>query len=106
MKPWAERFYKSKAWKMCRKSFIAEREKIDGGMCQTCGERRGYIVHHRTWLTPENINNPDIALNHDNLKYDCLICHNKEPSNEDELRCTFDKNGQPIPKEEAEAGFD
>ena len=74
----AKKFYNSKAWKDCRASFIEERIAIDGGMCMTCHRKLGYIVHHKTWLTPENINNPMIALNHDNLKYDCLTCHNQE----------------------------
>ena len=36
----------------------------------------GYIVHHKEALTPANISNPYIALNHSNLEYLCLTCHN------------------------------
>lgn len=74
----AKKFYNSKAWKECRASFIAKRITVDGGLCMTCHKELGYIVHHKTWLTPDNITNPMIALNHDHLKYDCLICHNRE----------------------------
>jgi predicted kinase len=35
------------------------------------------IVHHTIELTPENINNPEVALNFDNLRGLCLDCHNK-----------------------------
>lgn len=75
-KEFSQKFYHSKAWKQCRKSFITKRMGIDGGMCQCgCGEL-GYIVDHIEELTPENINNPDVTLNHDNLQYLSLKCHN------------------------------
>ena len=88
----AKRFYKSTAWKKCRKAFIDYRITVDGGLCQTCREEPGYIVHHKEWLTEENIDNPEITLNHDNLKYDCLICHNKETK--EELNYYFSSDGQ------------
>mgnify|MGYP001030230818 CR=1 FL=1 len=74
----AKAFYNSKQWKRCRAAYIAQRRAIDGGMCETCHEKPGYIVHHKTELQPWNINDPDVALSFDNLKYDCHICHNKE----------------------------
>ena len=58
----AKSFYNSAAWKKCRLAYIAYRKRVDGGMCESCHEVAGYIVHHKTELTPENINNPDIAL--------------------------------------------
>ena len=51
---------------------------IDGGMCEKCGERLGKIVHHKIWLNDVNCNDPDVALNPKNFKYECQICHNKE----------------------------
>lgn len=99
-KEFAKRFYKSKQWQSCRASFISARISIDGGLCQTCHERPGFIVHHKVWLTPENIDDPSIALNHDNLRYDCLICHNKEKefeSEEDKPRCRFAADGSVLP---------
>ena len=78
MKDWAERFYKGSAWQKCRESFISGRIGIDGGMCQRCRQRLGYIVHHRIELTPENIGDAGIALNHGNLEYLCFECHNRE----------------------------
>ncbi len=98
-KEFAKVFYKSKAWQKCRASYIAERIAIDGGMCETCKEEPGYIVHHIIPLTPENISNPNIALNHSNLRYDCKECHDKEEVHafikQSKLKCTFDNNGQP-----------
>lgn len=75
-KEFAKPFYNSKAWKQCRESFISKRISVDGGMCQCgCGEL-GYIVDHMEEITPENINDPDITLNHENLQYLTLECHN------------------------------
>lgn len=75
-KDYARGFYKSRAWQRCRAAFISEREAIDGGLCQHCGCKRGYIVDHIVEIDPDNINDPGITLNHDNLQYLCLECHN------------------------------
>ena len=77
-KEFAKRFYNSEKWKRCRAAYIKLRQGIDGGLCETCHEEPGYIVHHRIELTPENINDPEIALDFHNLKFDCHNCHNKE----------------------------
>ena len=77
-KKWAESFYKSKEWKECRKAYIAS---VDG-LCERCLEKGivkpGYIVHHIEHLTPENIDDPEVTLNFDNLEYVCKKCHDKE----------------------------
>jgi len=44
-KEWAKPFYNSKQWKQCRKSYIAHRISIDGGMCEHCHRELGYIDH-------------------------------------------------------------
>lgn len=98
-KEFAKGFYNSKTWRRCREAYIKHREAIDGGMCETCHEVPGYIVHHKEELTPRNINNPDIALNFANLKYDCHICHNKENKQEEInglVRVEFDEEGNAI----------
>jgi len=77
MKDFARKFYSSKAWQKCREGFIAYRISIDGGMCQVCRERLGYIVHHKKELTPDNITDPDVALNWRNMQYVCHECHNE-----------------------------
>ena len=102
-KEFARDFYDGKEWRHCRKSFIAMRKKIDGGMCQRCSERLGYIVHHKIPLTPENINDVSISLNHDNLEYVCKPCHDREKGHflyreEKPRRYGFDSDGNPIPK--------
>lgn len=75
---------------------------IDGGMCECCGQQLGYMVHHKIILTENNINNPDISLNHEKLSYECKDCHDKHEGHgvknkSKELLVLFDENGQPMP---------
>jgi 5-methylcytosine-specific restriction protein A len=98
-KDWAKAFYKSAAWLKCRAAYIAERVALDGGLCEECQEQLGHIVHHKILLTPANITDPDVALNHDLLKYVCKRCHDYEEAhfvNKDDCRCRFDASGQPV----------
>lgn len=102
-KKWAKSFYKSKAWIRCRNSYIKKRIKIDGGLCEVCHEAAGYMVHHKIILTPENISNPEVSLNHDLLSYECKTCHDEHEGHGISKRgagliVTFDENGQPVPK--------
>lgn len=75
MREFAEGFYKSKTWQKCRDGFVKQKR----GLCERCLERGlykpGEIVHHKTHITPENINDPDITLNWDNLMLLCRECH-------------------------------
>lgn len=101
-KDFARAFYNSEAWKKCRSAYISERLKIDGGKCEVCHTEQGYIVHHIEQLTPYNINNPDVTLNFDNLRYDCKHCHDREDGHfigkkKSGLRVRFDDEGRPIP---------
>lgn len=99
-KEYAQRFYHSKAWKECKKAFINYRVSVDGGMCQECNQQLGYIVHHKKHITKDNINDPDITLNHSNLEYVCKDCHDKFEGHgvgkSKGLLVVFDDNGQPI----------
>lgn len=100
-KVFSESFYNSKAWKKCRASYIRKRIMVDGGMCEKCHEQEGYIVHHKILLTPDNINNPGITLNHSNLAYVCKPCHDLEDGHgvrkKDYPIIMFDALGDPIP---------
>lgn len=100
-KEWAKSFYNSKRWQRCRDSYIAERIRIDGGMCEECGDQPGYIVHHTVTLTPDNIHDANTALNHGKMKYVCKYCHDKYEGhgvghNKVKPLCVFDADGQPI----------
>ena len=101
-KEFAKSFYDSAAWKKCRAAYIAERIIIDGGLCEKCHLQPGFIVHHKIMLTPDNINNPDITLNHANLAYECKECHDREEAHafikHSCLLVCFDDNGDVIAK--------
>jgi len=70
-------FYAGKRWHDFRLMLIAER----GPVCQRC--RRvvttplDLIGHHNTELTPENVGNPRISLNPDNVILVCHSCHDE-----------------------------
>lgn len=89
---WAIRFYNSKAWIKCRESY----KQSQYGICERC-ELPGDEVHHKEYLTPENINDPYITLSWDNLELLCSSCHSKEhnekysPLRDDVM---FDENGE------------
>lgn len=86
------RFYRSSAWLLARQQKIA----ACNGKCELCGAV-GEEVHHKVALTAENINNPNVTLNPDNLIYLCKDCHNKEHERFVKSRVKFDKSGQIIP---------
>lgn len=65
-------FYRSKQWKDVRQ-YVFNR---DLGLCTKCG-RPGEEVHHTVWLTPDNINNPEITLNDKLLITLCRDCHQR-----------------------------
>lgn len=72
-KDYARKFYLSKRWKDCRNTYFAYRH----GLCERC-QGPGKIVHHKTYITPENINDPMVTLSFDNLELLCQDCHNRE----------------------------
>ena len=78
--PFARSFYMSWAWIKCARAY----KQSVGGLCERCWSKGlivpGDEVHHKTKLTPENINNPEIALNWDNLELLCKACHMEEHS--------------------------
>lgn len=78
MKEYAKQFYKSKAWQACREGYM----RSVGGLCERCYARGiltpGVIVHHKTYITPENIGDPTVTLNWDNLECVCRQCHEDE----------------------------
>ena len=80
-KDFSSQFYKSKVWQNTRAGYI----RSVGGLCENCLRsgiyKAGEIVHHKQELTPENINNPEIALSWDNLELLCRDCHAKTHGN-------------------------
>ena len=101
MKPWAERFYNSDAWRSCRDSFL----KSKGYLCERCSTPddpvTAKIAHHKTYLTKQNINDLYIALSWDNLEALCQDCHNKEhKAVHTPMRYQYDANGNLLPPKE------
>lgn len=73
MKDYAKGFYTSKAWRDTQKAYMLSKNYI----CERCG-RPACIVHHKTYITPKNITDPNITLNWDNLEALCATCHQNE----------------------------
>ena len=71
----AKAFYHSQAWKQTQAAYV----KQSGGLCERCLQNglvtAGVIVHHKIHLTPDNINDPTVTLNPDNLQLLCRDCH-------------------------------
>ncbi|WP_297634747.1 HNH endonuclease signature motif containing protein [uncultured Clostridium sp.] len=66
----AKKFYNSKKWKECREEIFNKYF----GLCAECG-KPGEEVHHIEFITPLNIDNPEIVLGHNNLILLCKDCH-------------------------------
>ena len=89
----AESFYKSTIWQKCRDAFLSEKLWT----CERCGAV-AEIVHHKKYITPNNIDDPAITLSFDNLEALCRDCHNKEHFRaEYERRYQFDADGNIVP---------
>lgn len=74
-KEFAKKFYSSASWQACRNEYIEKKHHL----CENCLKRGiytpGEIVHHVIEVTPVNIDNPEITLNHNNLELLCRQCH-------------------------------
>ena len=73
-----QRFYTSRSWRD-----LAHKLKIErGGKCERTGEvfvdMSQLIAHHKVELTEDNVSNPEIALNPDNVEIISFREHNKE----------------------------
>ncbi len=73
LSPARRRFYRSTKWKKCRDGYY----NTKNGICERCGGL-GAQVHHRIYLTDENLKDPEISLNWDNLELLCDKCHAEE----------------------------
>lgn len=92
MKDYARSFYHSSAWKRTQKAYMQSKNYI----CERCGGV-AEIVHHKKYITPQNINNPNITLNWSNLEALCRTCHQHEHFQEKKVVADglkFDDKGQ------------
>lgn len=75
---WAMKLYQSREWRELRRAIIQER----GLRCEACGR----LVHnasdltadHIRELTPETVQDANVALNQDNVQLLCADCHNRK----------------------------
>ncbi len=93
MKDFAKSFYKSIQWQKVREYCMTR----DARLCVDCLKNGQYTpaeeVHHITELTPDNINDPNISLNPDNLVCLCRECHKKRHGAH-QRRYTVDEYGR------------
>lgn len=97
----AKSFYNSKAWKECRNSYIKSMSLYKRGLCEKCFDKgihtMGEELHHKIWLTPNNINDPNITLNHDNLILLCYECHKAIHTSRVKRDFIFNAQGELVP---------
>lgn len=92
--PAIHRFYRSDTWKMARAIKIASAS----GCCEIC-KQPGQQVHHIVHLTPQNVSDPSISINQENLMLLCDSCHNKQHNRfTSKADYTFDADGNLISK--------
>ena len=100
------KFYKSKKWQKARKNALMR----DKYLCVLCAEEgritNADVVHHKIHLSLENVDNPEISLNENNLISLCSEHHSQVHKGEhamgriteENYNYTFDANGMLIPK--------
>jgi len=92
-------FYHTSAWLKCREAYAAQA----GGLCERCASKGivkpGEIVHHKEWISEQNITDPEVLLSFENLEMLCLDCHNREHYGSSDRRYEVDSSGKIIFKE-------
>lgn len=86
----ADAFYKSRQWRSCREAYL----KRVGGLCERCAAHGLTVpatqVHHKIRITADNLKDPAVTLNFDNMEALCTTCHQAEHK---ERRWICDANG-------------
>lgn len=99
--PVLKAFYNSTAWRRVAKAYAADQ----GYVCEICRNKyarsdydpfyKQFHVHHKVELTRENMRDPSVALNRDNLQLLCQHCHSRITFAGEVLEpgLIFDENG-------------
>lgn len=94
----AKAFYNSEAWKTCKKRYIQLMPRNKRGLCEKCFEKGSHIkgdeLHHKIWLNPDNINDSNITLNHNNLILLCRECHREAHGDRKPSQYVFNDKGE------------
>lgn len=90
-------FYNSALWRRCRESYLKKKKYL----CERC-LKQGIIsyadhVHHKTYITDENLYNTEISLDENNLEALCVSCHSKEHKKSSKRRYFWTKDGRCTP---------
>ena len=98
MQAWAREFYLGKAWRACRRAYLAAKR----WQCERCSTPDNpvpaKVVHHRQYITQDNINDPSVTLSWDNLQALCQDCHNEiHHARERGDRYSFGEDGAILP---------
>ncbi|PEW67196.1 HNH endonuclease [Bacillus cereus] len=72
-KDYAKAFYNGAAWRKCKDGFMQSKNYL----CERCGGI-AVICHHKQYITPQNIHDPNITLSWNNLEALCMTCHTQE----------------------------
>ena len=98
MKKYAETFYKSRQWQQVRDLAVQRA----GGLCERCAKEGkltpAAVVHHVIPITPENISDPKITMNLDNLMALCVDCHAAMHHEKARARFIVDSAGRIAPR--------
>ena len=102
------KFYNSKAWRKLAHCYTESK----AWCCENCHNAnidytqplyKQLHCHHKIELTDENIDNPEISLNENNLILLCRACHNAAHGEDGGTVIRedlfFDENGMPRKKE-------
>ena len=96
MKQFASVLYNTKKWQQMRRLVW----RRDRGLCQECLKkgiiRQGEAVHHIVEITPDNVSDPNIALNPENLVTLCRQCHKAMHKKALDRRYEIDELGRVI----------
>lgn len=96
VKDFAKGFYKSKAWRDCRAGYIAHAR----GLCELCLTdgiyKPGVIVHHKIHIDADNISDPKIILDWNNLQLVCRDCHARIHAPGRDRRYSLDELGRVV----------
>jgi len=91
MKRTGQKVYDSRKWRKIRKLYLESQNYI----CERCGQV-ATIVHHKKYLTADNVTDNDIAYNFDNLEALCQDCHNLEHDHFLQTGAVFSSSGDVV----------
>ena len=92
--------YNSQRWRKLAHAYAESQHYV----CERCqnrsfvgsGKPARFIVHHKQYLTLENVNDDSVVYGWNNLELLCIYCHNAVHASGLDRECLFDDDGNPI----------